>query len=85
MTFQKHYNDAIRFIIGFTAVAAIYAAQPGELGKEILIASGSKPDIASDAKGNPHIVYESGGILYVKGNGISGQFSECSVLKPIAC
>jgi hypothetical protein len=45
------------------------------LGPEVEVASGQRPIVASDSLGNPHVVFEDGGIWYTVGDGTTGRFA----------
>ncbi|MBN1774581.1 MAG: hypothetical protein JXB32_25195 [Deltaproteobacteria bacterium] len=49
-------------------------SDPGRLGVEVEIGDGQRPSVASDSSGDPHVVFEDGGIWYTVGDGTTGSF-----------
>lgn len=45
------------------------------LGPEVELATGQRPFVASDSRGNPHVIYEDRGIWYTVGEGATGRFA----------
>lgn len=68
----------LAFSLAVTLPRPLAAAEPdpAALGPEVVVAPGDKPDVFADSKGNPHVVYEQGGIWHARGEGVTGRFSQ---------